>query len=85
MEINKPTLITCACQSPEHIMLADFDEDNNLVFLSVHLCPERNIFKRIWKAIKYIFGHICIYGTFDEFVIDNSNVNEFKEIVNFIK
>lgn len=81
-------LFICSCCSPEHqlIMEADFDDDGiPTVYCSVHLMPELNIFKRIWAAIKYIFGHRSVYGEFDEFIFKSQDADKLQEVVDYLK
>lgn len=82
----KYNTIICKCNNIEHqiIFVCDLLEDDKQVYLNIHLIPERNIFKRIKNAIKYIFGHRSIYGDFDEFILDSSYANELLDIVNYL-
>lgn len=57
------------------------DEDDKEVYCTVHLNPERNIFKRIIAAVKYIFGHRSIYGEFDEFIFKPSDADKLQEVI----
>ncbi len=80
-------LFICRCHNTEHQLIFSYfdDEDNSDIYVSVHLSPERNIFKRIWVAIKYIFGHRSRYGHFDEFVFNPSDANRLQAVVNRLK
>lgn len=40
------------------------------------LTPEYNIWKRMWMAIKYIFGYKSMYWHFDEFVFKKSDADK---------
>lgn len=83
--INK--LFICACNSVEHQLIMTYftDEKDGHVYCSVHLKPESNVFKRIWKAIKYVFGHRSIYGDFDEFIFKPDDANNLQQVVNYLK
>jgi len=63
----------CDCSSDEHSMVFHLDEDcwdgNPEIYTSVFLQPERNIFKRLWIAIRYMFGYRSKYGAFDCFIM----------------
>lgn len=80
-------LFICQCDSVEHqLVFSHFpDDEDNDVFMSIHLIPERNIRKRIWKAIKYIFGYKCTYGHFDEFIFDKADADKLQKIVDILK
>lgn len=63
--MDKKELFICECNSIEHQMIMSYFDDEKEVYCSVHLKPERNVFKRIIHAVKYIFGHRSIYGYFE--------------------
>ena len=75
----------CKCYNTEHQLIFSYFTDEKEVYVSVHLIPEYNIFRRIWKAIKYIFGHRSIYGHFDEFIFKPEDADKLQSIVNFLK
>lgn len=80
-------LFICQCCNTEHQLIFQYfpnDEDKE-VYVSVHLTPEYNIWKRIWMAIKYIFGYKYMYGHFDEFIFKKSDADKLQKIVNFLK
>ena len=77
-------LVRCACYSPEHQMIIDYDEKDNLAYVEIHLKPD-NFFKRVRNAIRYIFGHRSIYGDFDEMIVDNTYADYFIELGNKLK
>lgn len=85
--MDKQDLFICACHSVEHQLIMSYstDDDFKEVYCSVHLKPERNIFKRIWYALKYIFGHRSIYGDFDEFIFKPEDANKLQEVVDYLR
>lgn len=80
-------LFVCQCSSVEHQVIFSYDEDDEDkdVYVSVHLVPEWNIWKRIKMAIKYIFGYRCRYGHFEEFIFNKKDADKLQEIVNYLK
>ena len=85
--MEKQELLVCACNNVEHQLIISYftDDDYKEVYCSVHLKPERNIFKRIWHAVKYVFGHRSIYGDFDEFIFKPEDAEKLQEAVNYLK
>lgn len=84
----KNELFICDCNNIEHQLVFScdpFDDKEDLmVFVNVHLIP--NVwYKRIWNAIKYIFGYRCMYGYFDEFVFKSEDADRLQEVVNILK
>lgn len=69
----------------EHQLIFSYFPEDNEVYMAVHLIPEYNIWKRIWTAIKYIFGYKSRYGHFDEFIFDKSDADRLQKIVDFLK
>lgn len=85
--VNDEEIMVCACSSVEHqIVFSKWDDDDGYkyVYAMIHL-NKLSFFERLIHGIKYIFGYKCRYGDFEEFIIDNKNVNKLKEIVNFIE
>ena len=85
MEKEVTKLFICACNSVEHQLIMSYFADDKEVYCSVHLKPEANVFKRIWKAVKYIFGHRSIYGDFDEFIFKPEDANKLQQVVDYLK
>ena len=81
-------LFICECNNVEHQLIFSYFEDDDPkysdVYLEVHLNPEYNIFKRIWYAIKYIFGYRSMYGHFDCFIFKKSDAPKLAKIVKYL-
>lgn len=60
------------------------DQDDRMLYASVHLVPLR-IWKRLWYAIKYIFGYKSKYGAFEEFIFDKKDAEKLQKLVNYLK
>lgn len=74
--------IECTCTSPEHVLLLRFFTDekekyDHSLYVDVYLQMPK-WYKRIWRAIKYIFGYRSRYGDFTEIVYDIERVKELK-------
>lgn len=84
----KHRLFICKCDNVEHQLIFSYFEDfDNCkeVYVSVHLYPETNIWKRFINGIKYIFGYRSKYGHFDEFIFNEGDVHKLEEIVKYLK
>lgn len=85
---NNRELFVCDCGNTEHQLIFSYDEtdkEDDSLYVSVHLKPERNIFKRIWRAVRYIFGHRSIYGEFDEFIFNPHDADRLQSTVDYLK
>lgn len=78
----------CACHSPEHTIVFDVDKDEMSdydpfpeMYLHVHLHQHRSIFKRIWVAIKYVFGYKCKYGHWDCWVLRSEDAERMRDML----
>jgi hypothetical protein len=81
-------LFVCDCGDPSHqfIISADAESsDDHYVYVSVHLNRDHNIFKRMWTALKYIFGRRSIFGDFDEVIINPKDADRLQKVVDFLK
>ncbi len=82
---NVNDVFICQCYNTEHQLIFSYNKDWEKVFVSVHLSPEYKIWKRIWFAIKYMFGYRCKYGHFDEFIFNKDDADKLQKVVNFLK
>ena len=65
-------IMLCQCGDPSHQLIISYDDTppSPSVYVTVHLTPERNFFKRLVRGIKYIFSNKrSIYGDFDEIIL----------------
>ena len=75
----------CACHSSEHQILTEYDEKYNQIYVQIHLSTHKNFFKRIWVAIKYVFGYKSRYGEWDNIIIDKDNYHILAKELSKIK
>ena len=68
----KTEFFECECYSDEHLLkfILDEDEEYPSLCVSIFLSQPHSFIKRIWLAIKYIFGYKCKYGHFDCFLFN---------------
>ena len=80
----------CTCLSADHsIRFIVWDDDiSPEMYLDVQLIQYRNVFQRIWAAIKYVCGYQCTYGHWDCWTLDNKDVDglqlmldEYKKLI----
>ncbi len=83
--MDKQYLFICNCNNVEHQLIFSYWENEKVVYCNVHLKPERNVFKRIWRALQYIVGHRSVYGDFDEFIFNTKDAERLQKIVDFLK
>jgi hypothetical protein len=83
----KEDLLICQCGDPAHQLILFYDDDIEIpaVYLTVHLSPERNFFKRLWRGIKYIFANKrSIYGDFDEIILKPEDAGKLQNAVDYL-
>jgi hypothetical protein len=76
-------LMLCDCGCKEHMIEFSYwprDEWPEL-FFEFHLVTHRNILKRLWVAIRHVFGYRCRYGEWDELVM---NPKDAKSLARFL-
>lgn len=78
-------LFICECHNVEHqLVFSYFEDEDDEVYVDIYLIPEHNILKRIWNAIKYIFGYRSKYGHFDSFIFQKSDAPKLVKILNHL-
>ena len=58
------------------------DIDNWEAMFSFHLKSYGSVFRRIWTAVRYIFGYRCRYGDWDEVLLD---VRTSRDLIEFLQ
>lgn len=71
----------CACYSDEHTLKFSYDPDENELFASVYLNQYRHFWKRIWVAVKYVFGYRSKYGHWDCFLLRPEDADRLKALL----
>lgn len=82
---EKDEVFVCECNSYEHQFIFLYDEEDNELFLSVHLSTYLNFWKRLWYAAKYVFGYKSRFGEFDNTIVRYEDLNRLKEYANKVK
>lgn len=83
--MTQDELFICECHNTEHqLIFSYFDDEDDKVYVSVHLIPECRIWKRIINAIKYIFGYRSRYGHFDEFIFQKKDAHKLVKIAKYL-
>lgn len=84
---NKKDVIVCACNNATHNIITSFwDEEGDQREVYVYISLGKTTFwKRLKLGVKYIFGKTYRYGNYDEFLIDKTNIDGFKKMVEFIE
>ena len=82
---NMNELFICKCHNTEHQLIFSYFPDDENVYVSIHLIPQNKLWKRLWLAIKYIFGYRSCYGHFDEFSFNKSDADRLQKVVNHLK
>jgi len=76
----------CICYSDEHRLTFQIDDDikngwKPEFYTSVFLAEHSDIFKRIWTAIKYIFGYKCRYGHWENFIMNEKDIDRMLTVL----
>lgn len=79
---NKTDVLICECYSTEHQMIISYGDD--CVYIHTHL-NKRPFLERLKCGIKYIFGYQCMYGMFDEFIINPNDIGKLQDVIKYLK
>jgi hypothetical protein len=70
------TYIECSCSDASHVVRISSDLEDKELVIEVQLQPIYGFFKRIWLAIKYVFGYSNPYGHWDCTLLNRFQVDE---------
>lgn len=74
--------LECDCTSAEHTVrfVLDDDEVYPHIYMSVQLSRSHRFFRRLWMAIKHVFGYECKYGHWDEVMLTGPEVEILRDM-----
>jgi hypothetical protein len=72
----------CKCHNAEHAIRFVYDEEDNDLWLDVHLIKRYGFFGRCLVALQYICGYQCKYGAFDVWELKDEDVDDLIELLN---
>jgi len=84
-DLDEETIFAeCSCYSPEHQMIFKYVHDKFIeedqIYMRTHLITYKNVWKRTWRSLKYIFGYKCRYGQFDEVILKTKDVKTLRDM-----
>lgn len=72
----------CECMSDEHVFKFVYDPTENELYLSVHIRDWQPWWKRVWIAVKYVFGYKSKYGEWDTVIFQPRDAIRLRNILN---
>jgi hypothetical protein len=80
------THFECRCSSDEHTLKFTLDEHSGdieelEIWTSVYLHQHHPWWRRIWVALKYVFGYHCKYGHWDCFIMRGCDVERLMALL----
>lgn len=72
----------CKCYSIEHQFAFWYDNEEKELHCEIHLHSNDGSFKRLWHAIKYIFGYKSKYGNWDSMLFEDEDLKDLNIIIN---
>lgn len=78
----KNHFVVCVCETPEHTLRFMYDEEEKELYTEVYLNQYRSFFKRVWVAVKYVFGYTSKYGHWDCTIISKPKADKLKAFLN---
>jgi len=74
-----PFVLICDCDSREHQIIIEHDEEDSISYCSIHLV-KCGFWKRLKHGIRYIFGYKCRYGQWDAFIFKPEHAEKLREL-----
>jgi len=75
-------IFICECHSYCHQAIFWYDEEDKSLYVTFHLITYRNVFKRLWVAIKYVCGYKSNFGAWDEFLFKPEDEKKLRDYLN---
>ncbi len=85
MKNDHEILMICECSSCEHQLIIRYDNNEDEVYVNVHLANYKEFWRRLWHGLKYIFGYKSRYGEFDEVILRKEDADNLQKVVDHLK
>jgi hypothetical protein len=80
----KSEYFDCACSDFDDVIRFVYeDEDDGFIelYLEIHLNGRISFFRRIWNAVKYIFGVKTKYGNYGNWILSYNDVDRLQAML----
>lgn len=71
----------CRCYTEEHTLRFTLDKKDHEIYTSVFLNDWMPLYKKIWTAIKYVFGYKCRYGHWDCWIMQAEDAKRLRDML----
>jgi hypothetical protein len=72
----------CRCGSDYHTLRFVYDKEDHEFYVSIFLNSYRRWYQRWWVALKYALGYKCKYGHWDNWTMDERDIDKMKGMIN---
>jgi len=78
----KTTYIECDCTSAEHTIRFALDDDDVYphIYVTVQLSRSCRFWRKLWLAVRYVFGYECKFGHWDETMLTGLEVQKLRDL-----
>jgi hypothetical protein len=78
MEVH---FFSCECSDFNHIVRFDYDDDDGDLCVTVRLNSWGRWYKRLWSALKYVFGSDTAYGHWDVTILREDDYHKLHDLL----
>lgn len=80
-DMQEKEYFECSCGDMDHILrMCYFKDELDTMYVDVHL-RQKIWYRRLWQAIKYVFGHRSTFGDFDEFLWNKKEATRVRSLL----
>lgn len=78
--------LECDCESPDHVMVFEFYEEDHVKELSVYFASDwrQSFFNRLKMCFNFMFKKQSFMWT-DAVMLNDSNIHQLKDIIKYIE
>ena len=75
------TYFDCECSDFGHVIRFSLDHEDGSLWLEAHMCLWLPWYRRVWHAIRYVFGYPRLYGHYDITLLRNEDYDRLKALL----
>lgn len=71
----------CQCSDFNHVIRFVLDEKDGEAWLEVNINPYLPWYKRVWEAVRYVFGKRPAYGHYDTVMLREEDYHQLHDLL----
>lgn len=79
--LTEDQVFFCDCHDEDHVFKLSYEHTDGDLYFSAYLYQGRNVFKRVWEALKYVFNQKARWGHWATTIVKGQDLTRLKLLI----